>query len=306
MIRPRGRSPGNINNRLIRGGMEGIVAPHRQASAIGTEGATRVADVLLLFLGDSHELGVTQVARELDTSKAVVHRVLQSMVNRGLLVQDPGNRMYRLGPAAVAIGARALRDCDLRSVAEPILSSLRDATSETTTLSQRNGHDRAYIVQFPSPQEIKMLVEIGRTFPLHAGSSSKVILANLGAAEQVDVVKGALEQLTPQTVIDPQELAVELEHIRQQGYAVSRGERQPGAGAVAAPVFDFAGNVVGAISVCGPSQRFDELTVARLIPQVSAAAAAISEGMGWANDASARSSRGDGSRSRRDKHEKEA
>ena len=148
-----------------------------------------------------------------------------------------------------------------------------------------------------------MLVEIGRTFPLHAGSSSKVILANLDAAEQVEVVKGALERLTPQTVIDPQELEAELEHIRQQGYAVSRGERQPGAGAVAAPVFDFAGNIIGAISVCGPSQRFDDLTVARLIPQVTAAATAISEGMGWANDTG---SRHDSSRGRRDQHEKEA
>lgn len=262
-----------------------------------------MADVLLLFLGNANELGVTQVARELDTSKAVIHRVLQSMVGRGLLTQDPASRAYRLGPAAVAIGARALRDCDLRAVAEPILSALRDATDETTTLSQRNGHDRAYIAQFPSPQEIKMLVEIGRTFPLHAGSSSKVILAHLADSEQDDVVKGVLERLTPQTVIDPAEIAYELQHIREHGYAVSRGERQPGAGAVAAPVFDYAGDVIGAISVCGPSQRFDELTVARLIPQVTTAAAAISEGMGWSHTAENANSRRDPSRSR---HEREA
>jgi len=260
------------------------MSPTRQPSPIGTEGATRVADVLLLFLEGGDELGVTRIAAELDLSKAVVHRVLQSMVARDLLTQDEQSRMYRLGSAAVAIGARALRDCDLRSVAEPVLRELRDATNETTTLSQAFGDYRSYIVQFPSPQEIKMLVEIGRRFPLHAGSSSKVILCNLDLAEQQRIVAGVLERVTPSTVIDPDELAAELVHVREQGYSVSRGERQPGAGAVAAPVFDYRGDIAGAISVCGPAQRFDEMTVARVIPQVIGAAARISQGMGWAGD----------------------
>lgn len=263
------------------------VSPSKQASPIGTEGATRVADVLLLFLDDADELGVTQIARELDVSKAVVHRVLQSMVARGLLAQDPTRRTYRLGAAAVAIGSRALRDCDLRTIAEPILRELRDATNETTTLSQYFDVERAYVAQFPSAQEIKMLVDIGRRFPLHAGSSSKVILSHLDDDHQHEILDGALEKVTPDTVIDRAALVTELEHVREQGYSVSRGERQPGAGAVAAPVFTYTGDVVGAISVCGPAERFDEVTVARLIPQVITASQDISRGMGWSqrNDA---------------------
>lgn len=260
---------------------EEAMSPSRNTAPIGTEGATRVADVLLLFLAESEDLGVTKIATSLGLSKAVVHRVLQSMVARDLLAQDPMTRTYSLGPAAVAIGARALRNSDLRTVAEPILRDLRDATNETATLSQRSGAYRSYIAQFPSPQEIKMLVEIGRLFPLHAGSSSKVILSNLEESEQQAMVAGVLEQVTPSTVIDPHDLAVELEHVRDQGYSVSSGERQPGAGAVAAPVFDYTGKVAGAISVCGPAQRFDDVTVARLIPQVTRAAADISAGMGW-------------------------
>jgi len=247
----------------------------------GIEGANRVADILMLFLGDSEEMGVTQVARALDRSKAVVHRTLQSLVSRQLLEQDPISRTYRLGPTAAAIGARALRDCDLRVVAEPILRELRDQTQETTTLSQRIGLDRSYIVQFPSPQEIKMLVEIGRRFPLHAGSSSKVILSNMDAHEQQLVVDGALERITPNTVIDPTDLLDELMHVREQGFAVSSGERQPGAGAIAAPVFNLSHRVIGAISVCGPQQRFDEERIAHLTPLVLEAAEKISVGMGW-------------------------
>lgn len=247
----------------------------------GMEGANRVADILMLFLGDNDEMGVTQVARALDRSKAVVHRTLQSLVSRQLLEQNPISRTYRLGPTAAAIGARALRDCDLRVVAEPILRELRDQTQETTTLSQRIGLERSYIVQFPSPQEIKMLVEIGRRFPLHAGSSSKVILSNMDPHEQQLVVDGALERITPNTVIDPRDLLGELMHVREQGFAVSSGERQPGAGAIAAPVFNLSHRVIGAISVCGPQQRFDAERVANLTPLVLEAAEKISAGMGW-------------------------
>ncbi len=253
----------------------------RSDQPLGIEGANRVADILMLFLGDSDEMGVTQIARALDRSKAVVHRTLQSLVSRNLLAQDPASRAYRLGPTAATIGARAFRDCDLRVVAEPILRVLRDQTEETTTLSQRIGLGRSYIMQFPSPQEIKMLVEIGRRFPLHAGSSSKVILSNLEPNEQQLVFDGALEKLTPQTVIDPKDLIDELGEVRRQGFAVSSGERQPGAGAVAAPVFDLSNRVVGGISVCGPQQRFDEGRIAALIPLVTDAAARISAGMGW-------------------------
>ena len=254
---------------------------HKGATPLGTEGATRVADVLLLFLEEADELGVTDIARSLSISKAVVYRVLQSMVGRGLLEQESTNRTYRLGPSAAAIGARALRGNDLRIIAEPILQALRDHTGETTTLSRRMGSDRVYIAQYPSPQEIKMLVEIGRRFPLHAGSSSKAILSHLDPDEQHAVVAGALEQLTPQTVIDPGALSTELEQVRTQGYSVSSGERQPGAGAVAAPVFNYSGHVIGAISVCGPAQRFDVKAVDQFVPLVTEAAAAISHGMGW-------------------------
>ena len=66
---------------------------------------------------------------------------------------------------------------DVRSVAAPILRELRGETRETTTLSILVGRHRIYLDQFESPQEIKMVVEIGPRFPLHSGASSRAILA---------------------------------------------------------------------------------------------------------------------------------
>lgn len=125
-----------------------------------------------------------------------------------------------------------------------------------------------------------MSVEMGRRFPLHAGSSGKSILAFLPTAELERILADPLPALTPRTVTDSTALRAELERIRKLGYAVSVGERQPDAGSVAAPVFGFDDMVVGAISVCGPRFRVDESFVLNVAPHLVAAASSVSRSLG--------------------------
>jgi DNA-binding IclR family transcriptional regulator len=251
------------------------------AESQGTEAAARVADVLLLFTDGPDQLGVTAIARRLELSKAVVHRILQTLVDRRLLVGAPANRGYQLGPAAAALGARALRESQLRTVAMPFLRDLQRATGETTTVSARVHHGRVYLDQVESTSEIKMTVEVGRRYPLHAGSSSTCILAFLPPAEQEEVLAAELPALTGRTETDPARLRERLGRIRRDGWISSDGERQDGAVAVAAPVFGIDGAVLGAISVCGPAHRVGEQARERFVPLVRAAADAISKSLGW-------------------------
>jgi DNA-binding IclR family transcriptional regulator len=246
----------------------------------GTEGAARVADVLLLFTGGAPALGVTAVARHLGLSKAVVHRILRTLVDRQLLASDPATRNYRLGPAAAAIGAQALRDSDLRTLALPLLHELQASTGETTTVSSPVPGGRVYLAQVESGNEIKMTVELGRRFPLHAGASSRAMLAFLPPAEQEEVIASATP-LTAVTIVDPAQLRASLAEVRRLGVAQSGGEREPGASAVAAPVFDLDGRVAGAISVCGPITRMSAQLRHDLVPLVRAAADSISQSLGW-------------------------
>lgn len=255
--------------------------------ASGTEAAARVADVLLMFADGPASLGVTEIARRLGLSKAVVHRILQSLADRSFVAADPVTREYRLGPAAVALGTRVLRDLDLRRAARPVLRQLRDTTGETTTLSEATDLSRVYLDQFESPQEIKMTVELGRRHPLHAGASGRAILAFLPPDMIEQVISYGLPTLTPVTIQSASRLRRELALVRERGYATSRGERQLGAGSVAAPVFGMEGEVAGAISVCGPVSRFDAAAVERYAPLVTAAARAVSLALGWAGDGSA-------------------
>lgn len=266
---PAGASPRSGGSREAAGRAAGPERPEP-----GTEAAARVADVLLLFTGKADTLGVTEIAQDLALSKAVVHRILTSLASRGLIAVD-ADRRYHLGPAAAVLGARALRDLDLRAVALPVLRRLRDASRETTTLSVVVGEGRTYVDQLPSPQEIRMLVEIGRRFPLHRGASSKVILAFLPP----DTRQRVRDAVTGDA--DSAALARELDGIRIAGFAVSRAERQPDTFSVAAPLLGVDGHAVGAISICGPLSRLTDEASHRHEALVTAGAEEVSRQLGW-------------------------
>lgn len=250
----------------------------------GTESADRVADVLFAFIAGPASLGVTEVARDVGISKAVVHRIFQSLTSRGFLQADASTRLYRLGPSATALGARALRDMDMRRAAQPVLAKLRDSTNETTTLSEIVGDSRVYLDQFESRQAIRMTVELGRPHALHAGGSGKSILAFLPERRREALISKGLSKVTSATITDPSVLRSELVHVAQCGYAVSLGERQHDAGSVAAPVFGADGSIIGSLSICGPVSRFDEEAVSSHSRDVTAAAAEVTRRMGWTGE----------------------
>jgi len=250
-------------------------------SAGGTTAADRVADVLLTFAGTEGSLGVSEISRRLGLSKAVVHRILRSLVSRRLLGVDETGGGYRLGSAAATLGARAVRDINLRGCALPLLNQLREESGETATVSELVGVSRVYLDQVPSRREIRMTVELGRPFPLHAGASSRAILAFGPPDLRHQILGGSLEASTPKTIVNRTELATELASNAQEGVTVSYGERQPGAASVAAPLLAADGNAIGAISVCGPVDRFDEEIVRLLRPRVLEAAREVSRKLGW-------------------------
>jgi len=218
----------------------------------------RASAVLLQFTGsDRSTLGVTEIANALGLSKAVVHRILASLKEDGFVAIDEDSRRYSLGPAVLSLGLAYLDNLDLRTLARPSLDHLSEVTSETSTLSIRHGDTRVYVDQVTPAREVKMTVPLGRPFPLHAGGSSKAFLAFLPEDEREAYLQThELERMTEATLTDPDVLRAELEVIRKRGFARSLGERQAGAGSVAAPVFDHEGRPVAVVSVCGPLERF--------------------------------------------------
>lgn len=221
-------------------------------------GIERALEVLSVFARHAgKDLGVTEIANELQLSKAVVHRVLSSFKAAELVELDEETRRYRLGIGALRFGMAYLEGLDVLGIARDRLDRLVDLTQETATVSVRSGQRRVYVAQSTPQRDIKMVVRIGSSHPLHSGASSKAILAFMPEEFQdAYLARGDLEQLTERTITSVTGLREELALIRERGYAISLGERQQGAGSVAAPVFDHTQRPIASISVCGPVERF--------------------------------------------------
>lgn len=240
--------------------------------------------VMLLADRAPQSLGVSAISRDTGIPKAVAHRMAKELTSVGFLRFDEIEKQYSLGPGALTVGLAALRSTDVPRIARPHLERLVRDTGETATLSARQGLVRVYIDQVLSPKEVRMSVSVGPSYPLYAGSSSKAILAALPASF-VDDYLGQIDltDLTDHTITDELSLRNELERIRGAGYALSQGERQSGAGSVAAAIRTAENDVFGSVSLCGPLDRFDEkaqLEYGALLVEV---AAAISAEIGYSD-----------------------
>jgi len=234
------------------------VSESEEVSAEPTINAVLRAVDVLFCVAESEEpsIGVTEVSDKLAVSKAVVYRLLSSLRARGLVEIDEETHRYSLGPRVLALGEAYRARVDMRSVCRAEMEALVRCTDETATLSIRRGCRRTYIDQVTPYREVKMVVQLGQEFPLHAGASSKAFLAFLPAEQQRECTS-ELTKLTVQTVTSRSVLEHELELIRERGYAVSLGERDPSAGSIAAPIFAAdSPSPVAVMSVCGPVERF--------------------------------------------------
>jgi DNA-binding IclR family transcriptional regulator len=219
----------------------------------------RATDVLSLFAEHSEgTLGVTEIAKQLGLSKAVVHRILSTLASKGYVQLDRDSRRYSLGPQVLVLGLTYLDRIDIRRLAAPEMRRLVAVTGETSTLSIRTGWSRVYVDQVTPHNDIRMSVQLGHPYPLHAGSSSKALLAFLPEAEREEYLDRPLEAVTDRTLTDADVLRRELARIRELGYARSISERQLGAASVAAAILDHRGRPAATLSVCGPMERFAE------------------------------------------------
>lgn len=242
----------------------------------------RATAVLDCFTQERHELGVREIARMLNLSSSATGRILAAMKELGILSQNPDTRAYAMGARVLTWAGIYSASLDVRNRAIHVIEELHRSTRETISLYILEGEDRVCIERLESPQGVRIVNRIGRRLPLYAGSAGKAMLAFLPADRQDAIINGkSLEPLTSKTITNPVELRRAIEMVRMQGYAVSFGEWIEDAAGVAAPIFDPSGQVVAAISISGPIQRFTEEIIEGYCILIKQVAAQISESIGY-------------------------
>lgn len=209
---------------------------------------------------------LSEITREVGLPKGTTFRILGSLQYEHLVVKDPVDGSYQLGPGFLRLSqAQTPWFAPLAVLARSAMEQLLAASGETVALHVRVGPERICIAELPSPQQIRYSADLGVAIPLHVGAAGKVLLAELGATE-FERILGALElnSITDETLSSRDALIAEVTRTRERGYAQSVGERVTGAAAISVPVFLESGS--GAVlSLLGPDNRFtEELRLAQL------------------------------------------
>ncbi|MDD5368466.1 MAG: IclR family transcriptional regulator [Anaerolineaceae bacterium] len=241
----------------------------------------RLVDILNCFSETEPAMTLTEVSRCIKLPKSTTFRFLEAMTSQGLLMPDPNGKGYRLGYVLIHWGILAQSSIDIRNDALPFLRSLADCTGETAILSARYGNVGAWIEMIESRHPVRLAMKIGQPLQLHAGASSKVLIAFLSDSEQHQVLSEIqLNPLQKNTITNRDQLLAELRDIRERGYATSFEETDNGAMGVAAPVYDHTGQVVCGIGIVAPAVRVTQERVPEVATQVVNTAQALSRRLG--------------------------
>lgn len=233
------------------------------------------------FSENEHEMGISALASRLGLAKSTVHRLATTLVEYDILEQNRETGKYRLGLALFELGTLVRRKMDAASASQAEITALAESTGETVQLALLDHLSVLYIRIRESRQQVRMSSSLGSRAPAHCTSVGKALLAYQPPELMRQIVEAGLKRYTMNTITDAESLAEELASIRAKGYAVDDEEIEVGLRCVAAPIRDHTGHVVAAISVAAPVQRMSKKNVQSTVPNVIAAADAISRRLGY-------------------------
>jgi len=234
------------------------------------------AGILTCISDDTHAL--TDIARQCNLGKSTVHRVLKLLEQSRLVVQDNINRRYYLGPLIMQLASNPITTHEyLIMYANDEMKHLSTLSEETVALDIMIGIQYFSLYEIPSQHDLRVTQESRMSGNLQAGASVKALLSLFNDKQlKLALDSMTIARTTSRTVTSKERLAAQIKEIRQQGYAVSCGERIAGCMCISVPIKNYSLPV--ALSVVGPESRLQSRQKG-VIKEMKAGAARISSNL---------------------------
>jgi len=208
-----------------------------------------------LSLSD-HDIDLATLAEQTGLPKSTLVRLLHTMKLHNVIQQDTKTRRYRLGWGLIHLGNAAERQFDLERVVLPFLEQLSKETGETASFAVLEGTRAVYLAQILTDSIIRGVPPIGSELELHCTAVGKVLLTSFGDEDfERLILQNGLPQVTDHTIVNSQQLRIEVAKVRKQGYALDNEEAERGGRCIAAPIVNENDEVIAAISITGPTSR---------------------------------------------------
>lgn len=214
---------------------------------------------LLDYFDNVHpERGISELAELSGMLKSSVYNILSTYETCGIVEKNPKTSQYRLGLKILALSNVLSQDDVFWEIIRPYMEELSQETGETVFFATPYGNSIIYReAAFPN-HSISVRAIKGVVAPMYCTSLGKAILACMDEDHVNKVIAEKMEPFTPYTITEPQAFREEIEKIRHQGYSIDNMEHEFGIKCVSVPIKNGNQELIGAISLSGPSLRFND------------------------------------------------
>src|SRR6267142_3099833 len=250
-------------------------------STIGTETVDLSLRLLEFLALSPAPMGLSELARQFQASKATIHRHLQTLAHHDFVRQDPATMRYAPGIKLFILGERLRERFDILGVARSEMVRLRDETGHAVALSALVDEQVVILDLIQGHSFVNFGTPPGFVHDLHASAHGKVTLA-FGPEDLLKrCLSRPLKPWTPQTICTRTALERAVAQVKSRGWATAPNQVLQGINGLAAPVFNHTGRYVGAIAIAGTVQTIPGSPSAELVKAVTRAAAQISRNLGY-------------------------
>jgi DNA-binding IclR family transcriptional regulator len=202
------------------------------------------------FTSERTSLTLQEIANRIHLPKSTTFRLVQSLDEAGYMVRLD-NQAYCLSFRFTRLAGLVRSTLDIRQLSRMTMIELARKSGETVTLNMVNDRHRVCIEVIDTPSPLMSVTKPGERVRLIDGATAKTLMASLPKKD----LQKALAYASKATGKKRLELAKELTRIREQGYAVTHGERVLGLTAISSPIRDRNDKVDHCITVTGPTVR---------------------------------------------------
>ena len=263
------------------GARRGRTPANPGSATVQVQSLTRGLAILDCLARGEHGLTLTDIAHRLSLPPSTVHRLLATLERGGHVYQSEPQGLWYVGLAAFTIGSSFLASREWVAQSHRYMRHLMERSGETANLAILDGTDAVFIDQVQCHEMMRTIVKVGGRAPLHASGVGKAMFAAL-ADDQIQAilkVRG-LPRITENTITSPETMWASVRVIRQRGWSFDDEEHAFGTRCVASPIYDEHAEMIGAISVAGPSSRLPDARIRELGPLVASTAETITRQIG--------------------------
>jgi IclR family transcriptional regulator, KDG regulon repressor len=254
-------------------------AEDRQRSGVQSLG--RAFSILEEVARHREGIGLAELSKLVGLHNSTTFHLAKTMVSLGYMRQERDSKRYRVGRPLFALAASALDEIEMVNLATPVLEDLSRETGESGHFAVRMGDSVVVIARTSGPGAFQLTDRVGVVRPAHCTALGKIILASL----RPDQLKRFLERVelkpsTPKSITEPSVLLHEIAEVRRSAIAIDDGEFNAEVRCIAVPVYNFTGDVIGALGISGPIWRMSDQVLKSRAKLVQAAAQRLSAEFG--------------------------